>query len=75
MDSYAHEVSIDIIGECVTSNATINFLNPISDFSSLQISHEIINVTNKSVLLLIKMYHKDKNYVQGNFTFLKYNKS
>ncbi len=67
-DRKAHDLAYNIIWECVTSQANINYLKPIENelhFDRLQ--YEVINKTNSTILIAIKY---EDNFL-ATFMFIK----
>lgn len=70
LDRKAHEIAIDIIGECVTANASINFYNQLEEWKwfIFDSNHTWVNEKKCEVYIWMK---NEKLIASATFLFIK----
>ncbi len=73
LDDSSHKFAINKIWDCLTWNATIYYNKPIckEDLDKIEIKHEEIFRTNKTIIIQSKLLVDKKLYIASTFTFIK----
>jgi len=76
LDTEAHDLAVEKIWECMTSNASIYYHKPLlkEESDNYKIEFKIISQTRSSVLIQWQILKENEECVTGMFTFLKIKK-
>lgn len=73
LDIKTHEMAVEEIWECMTSNASIYYHKPIKPEDREQVEYNlvVISKTRSSVIIQWQITKDNESYVTGIFTFIK----
>lgn len=75
-DSYIADLAQKEIGDCMTSNASVQFLQPIlvEELESYEKKIQILHQTLSTITFFITLEREKSIFVSGTFTFVRIKK-